>query len=74
MAYAIVSTFRAGYEHGMYHPSSYCQMSYIPSSGWGGSMVRYDMVSTTQALVVKCRTYHHQGGAEVAFPREHLQP
>ena len=33
----IVSAFRAGYEHGMYHPSTCCQVSYIPSSGWGGS-------------------------------------
>ena len=33
----IVSAFRAGYEHGMYHPGTCCQVSYIPSSGWGGS-------------------------------------
>ena len=40
----IVFTFRAGYEHVMYHPSSCYQVSYIPSSGWGGSMVWYGMV------------------------------
>ena len=32
-----ISTLWAGYKHDMYHPSSCCQVSYIPSSGWGGS-------------------------------------